>query len=111
MTDRESSDAADLPGLQAELAEIRSKGFEAADVIALAGYVGAAPNDDMIRLHPGLDDMSMSIDIVASDILATRAAPATSMPMGGVIVWLSRTANVTYRRTRTVQATAQQVTR
>lgn len=111
MEERTSEDAEGFLRPQAELTEIMSKGFAAADVIALAGYVGAAPSDDVVRLHPGLDDLSTSIDIAAGDVLATREAPATTMPMGGVVVWLSRTANVTYRRTRTVQATAQQVTR
>lgn len=111
MADREPTASDDGPRPQAELVEIRSKGFEAADVIALAGYVGAPPSDGVVRLHPGLDDMSTSIDIAASDILATRDGPTTSMPLGGVIVWLSRTADVTYRRTRTVLATAQQVRR
>lgn len=94
-----------------ELARMAAAGVDVAEVIALAGYIGASAKDDVVRLHPELDDMSISIDIPKSDILAVRDAPAPTMPMGGVVVWLARTAEVTFRRTRTVSATAQQVRR
>lgn len=92
-----------------ELDQLASSGAEMADVIALRGYVGSQPGDEVLRLYPGLEDMSVSVDIPADEILATKDAPAATMPMGGVIVWVSRTANVKFRRTRTVATTAQQV--
>lgn len=92
-----------------ELEQMASSGAEMADVIALRGYVGSQPGDAVLRLYPGLEDMSISVDIPAEEILATKDAPAETMPMGGVIVWVSRTANVKFRRTRTVSTTAQQV--
>jgi hypothetical protein len=94
-----------------ELARMTAEGVDVAEVIALAGYVGASGKQELVRLHPELDDMSVSIDIAKSDILAIRDAPAPTMPLGGVIVWLARTADVTFRRTRTVSSTAQQVRR
>jgi hypothetical protein len=111
VAERKTKGAEEFPDQQAELALIRSKGFDPADVVALAGYVGVAPSDEVLRLHPGLDDMAMSIDILKSDVLATREAPTNTMPMGGVVVWVSRTADVTYRHTRTVMAKAQRLTR
>jgi len=96
--------------IHAELARLNAEGVDVADVIALAGYVGAAPRDGLIRLHPGLEDLSLSIDISAGDIVATRDAPTSTMPLGGVVLWVYRTAEVTFRRTRTVRATAQTVT-
>src|SRR5690348_1739652 len=85
-----------------ELDQILASGVDMADVIALRGYVGSKPDDAVLRLHPGLEDLSISVEIPADEILATKDAPAETMPMGGVIVWVSRTANVTFRRTRTV---------
>jgi hypothetical protein len=95
--------------IHAELARMDADGVDVAGVIALAGYVGSAPKDGLVRLHPGLEDLSVSLDINVDDIVATREAPASTMPLGGVVVWVSRTAEVTFRRTRTVAATAQQV--
>jgi hypothetical protein len=93
----------------AELAELGAAGVEAADVIALLGYVGSSPKEGVVRLHPRLGDLSVSIDIAATDVLLTREAPEATLPLGGVVLWVSRTADVTFRRTRTVAATAQQV--
>jgi hypothetical protein len=92
-----------------ELARLNADGVDIAGLIALAGYAGAAPKEGVVRLHPGLEDLSVSLDIAAADIVATRDAPVSTMPLGGVIVWVARTAEVTFRRTRTVAASAQQV--
>jgi hypothetical protein len=94
-----------------ELIEMAETGAEMSDVIALRGYVGPSPREGVVRLYPGLDDMSVSVDIPSGEIVATKDAPKVTMPMGGVIVWVTRTANVTVRRTRTVLTTAQQVKR
>ena len=102
-------DAKDQVPVHAELARLDADGVDVAGVIALAGYVGAPPKDGVVRLYPGLEDLSASIDISAADIVATRDAPTSTMPLGGVVIWVSRTAEVTFRRTRTVTATAQQV--
>lgn len=95
--------------VHAELARMEADGVDVAGVIALAGYVGTPPSDGVVRLHPRLEDLSVSLDISADDIVATRDAPTSTMPLGGVVVWVIRTAEVTFRRTRTVSATAQQV--
>jgi hypothetical protein len=92
-----------------ELARMAAEGVDVSTVVALAGYAGEPPSDGVVRLHPDLVDLSVSIDISADDIVATRDAPSETMPLGAVVVWLSRTAEVTFRRTRTVKATAQQV--
>jgi hypothetical protein len=93
----------------AEVAELDAAGVDSADVIALLGYVGAPPKEGTVRLHPRLGDLSVSIDIAATDVLLTREAPTETLPLGGVVLWVSRTADVTFRRTRTVASTAQQV--
>jgi hypothetical protein len=92
-----------------ELARMDAEGVDVSAVIALAGYAGAPPREGVVRLHPDLVDLGISIDISADDIVATRDAPSDTMPLGGVVIWVSRTAEVTFRRTRTVKATAQQV--
>jgi hypothetical protein len=92
-----------------ELARMAAEGVDVSTVIALAGYAGEPPGEGVVRLHPDLVDLSVSIDISADDIVATKDAPAATMPLGAVVVWVSRTAEVTFRRTRTVKATAQQV--
>ena len=92
-----------------ELEQMASSGVEMADVIALRGYVGSKPGDEVVKLYPGLEDMSISVEIPADEILATKEAPLATMPLGGVIVWVSRTADVKFRRTRTVSTTAQEV--
>ena len=92
-----------------ELEQMASSGVEMADVIALRGYVGSKPGDEVGKLYPGLEDMSISVEIPADEILATKEAPLATMPLGGVIVWVSRTADVKFRRTRTVSTTAQEV--
>ena len=97
------------PQPHVDIAQMKANGHDPADVIALAGYVGVAPSDDVVRLHPGLDDMSLSVDIDARDIVATTDAPVSTMPMGGVVVWVIRTAEVKFRKTRTVSARAQQM--
>ena len=63
-----------------ELEQMVSSGVEMADVIALRGYVGSKPGDDVVKLYPGLEDMSISVDIPADEILATKEAPAATMP-------------------------------
>jgi hypothetical protein len=107
---KKSEDNHNFP-IQAELARLDAEGVDIAGVIALLGYIGPSPKEGVVRLHPRLGDLSVSIDIDATSILATREAPATALPLGGVIVWVSRTADVTFRRTRTVSATALQVKR
>jgi len=88
-----------------ELARMAAEGVDVSAVIALAGYVDEPPSDGVVRLHPDLVDLSVSIDISTDDIVATRDAPTETMPLGGVVVWVPRTAEVTFRRTRTVKAT------
>jgi hypothetical protein len=105
---KKPEDKPDIP-INAELARMDADGVDVADVIALAGYVGRSPKEGVVRLHPGLQDLSISIDIAASDIVATREAPAATMPLGGVVLWVSGSADVTFRRTRTVVAAAQEV--
>jgi hypothetical protein len=94
---------------QPDLARLDADGVDVAGVIALLGYVGPSPDERIIRLHPHFGDLSVSIDIAVTDVILTREAPAAILPWGGVVVWVSRTADVTVRRTRTATAKAQQV--
>jgi hypothetical protein len=108
MATNESDQGNEIP-THAELARMEANDVDVAGVLALAGYVGASPKEGVVRLHPRLEDLSVSIDIVAADIVATRDAPASTMPFGGVVIWVARTAEVTFRRTRTLAVTAQEV--
>ncbi len=107
MAAKKSEDNHEIP-IQAELARMSADGVDVANVIALAGYVGVSPHEGVVRLHPSLGELSISIDVAATDILASREAPASTMPLGGVVLWVSRNAAVTFRRTRTVVAPALQ---
>ncbi|WP_280301500.1 hypothetical protein [Nocardia neocaledoniensis] len=104
-------EASDIPGMvpHPDLKRLADEGHDLSAVIALTGYLGAAPHADMVRLYRGLEDLSVSIDISRGDILKTTDAPTSTMPLGGVIVWVARTAEVTFRRTRTVSTTAGRV--
>src|SRR5690348_4506103 len=53
--------------VHAELARMEADGVDVAGVIALAGYVGAPPSEGVVRLHPGLEDLSVSLDISRSE--------------------------------------------
>lgn len=111
MSAEEPANARHLSSDMSPLGELAEQRTEFDDLIALTGYVGVAPAAGKMRLHPSLDDLSISVDIAEADVVATRDAPQSTMPLGGVIVWVSRVADVTFRRTRTVSATAAQVRR
>lgn len=109
MSDGTSSDADNI-SINSELARLVANGVDVDGVIALTGYVGASPNEEVLRMYPGLEDLSVSIDIPKRDILRTMDAPTSTTAVGGVVIWVLRTTGVTLRRTRTVSTTAQQAT-
>ena len=73
-----------------------------ANVRALRGYVGPSKDADRLRLYPSLGDLSFSIEIAKSDIVASAAAPETLLPHGGTVVWVRPEAEITSHGSRTI---------
>jgi hypothetical protein len=65
-----------------------------ADVRAFRGYVGPDQNNGRVRLYPSLGDLSFSIEINKSDIVASAAAPESLLPHGGTVIWTRPDAEV-----------------
>lgn len=70
------------------------------NVRAFRGYVGPSKESGRVRLYPSLGDLSFSIEINKSDIVATAAAPETLLPHGGTVIWVKPDAEVTCRGDR-----------
>jgi hypothetical protein len=64
------------------------------NAIALTGFVVPAGRDGYIRLFPGLNNMSRSIEIAESDIVATVELPKSGL--GAVAIWVKRDAALHY---------------
>ena len=47
-----------------------------------------------MRLYPSLGDLSFSIEINKSDIVASAAAPESLLPHGGTVIWVKPDAEV-----------------
>jgi hypothetical protein len=67
------------------------------NVRAFRGYVGPDKDSGRVRLYPSLGDLSFSIEINKSDIVATAAAPETLLPHGGTVIWVKPDAEVICR--------------
>lgn len=65
-----------------------------ANVRAFRGYVGPEKDKGRVRLYRSLGDLSFSIEINKSDIVASAAAPETLLPHGGTVVWVKPDAEV-----------------
>lgn len=96
---------------QAALAELADRGIDVGDVVAIAGYVGSSTDDAVVRLYPRLDDLAVSVEVAAADILTTADAPTGALPLGGTVLWLRQSAELTVRRSRTVPASSRLVRR
>ena len=64
------------------------------DLRAFRGYVGPNSDRGRVRLYPSLGDLSFSIEIDKSDIVASAAAPESLLPHGGTVVWVKPGAEV-----------------
>jgi hypothetical protein len=64
------------------------------NVRAFRGYIGPERDNGRVRLYPSLGDLSFSIDINRSDIVASAAAPETLLPHGGTVIWVKPDAEV-----------------
>ena len=64
---------------------------------AFRGYVGPDKNNGRVSLFPSLGDLSFSIEINKSDIVASAAAPETLLPHGGTVIWVKPDAEVVCR--------------
>lgn len=80
-----------------------------ANAMCLRGYVGPS-SEGHVRLYPGLDDLSESVEIARADIVHTAEA-ADSSPPGATSIWVKRDAEVTYYRIETVRTPAQALPR
>ena len=60
------------------------------NAITLTGFVGPAEREGYIRLFLGLNNMSRSIEIAESDIVATVDLPKSGL--GAVAIWVKRDA-------------------
>ena len=65
-----------------------------ANVRAYRGYVGPDKDSGRVRLYPSLGDLSFSIEINKSDIVASAAAPESLLPHGGTVIWVRPDAEV-----------------
>jgi hypothetical protein len=68
-----------------------------ANVRAFRGYVGPDKDSGRVRLYPSLGDLSFSIEINKSDIVASAAAPEWLLPHGGTVIWVKPDAEVVCR--------------
>lgn len=110
MADNEKTDySSGIAAIHPALAKLAAEGVDVAEVIGLRGVVGAPPGDGVLRLHPRLDDLTISVDIAAKDVV--HVTTATDLPNDVVVVWVRRTNEVTFRRTRIVQTSAEAVSR
>jgi hypothetical protein len=58
--------------------------------VTLTGFVAPSGRPGYVRLFPGLDNMSKSIEIAESDIVATVDLPKSGL--GAVAIWVKRDA-------------------
>ena len=60
------------------------------NAITLTGFIAPAAREGYVRLFPGLNNMSRSIEIAESDIIATVDLPKSGL--GAIAIWVKRTA-------------------
>ena len=74
------------------------------DAITLTGFVAPAARDGYVRLFPGLHNLSRSIEIAESDIIATADLPKSSL--GAVALWVKRSAAIQFNLRRSAESCA-----
>jgi hypothetical protein len=109
MASEEGSDSAqaasaEIPSTHPVLARLAADGVDFSEVVGLRGLVGIAPGEGLFRLHPRLDDLTISVDIATGDVLHVAAG---ELPDDIVVAWVWRNADVTFRRTRVVHTSAE----
>lgn len=65
-----------------------------ANVRAFRGYVGPDKDNGRVALYPSLGDLTFSIEINKSDIVASAAAPELLLPHGGTVIWVKPDAEI-----------------
>jgi hypothetical protein len=76
------------------------------DAVTLTGFVAPAGREGYIRLIPGLNNMSRSIEIAESDIVATTDLPKSGL--GAVAIWVKRDAPIQFTLTKSAASCAVQ---
>jgi hypothetical protein len=61
---------------------------------AFRGYVGPNKDNERVRLYPSLGDLSFSIEVNKSDIVASAPAPESLLPHGGTVIWVKPDAEI-----------------
>jgi hypothetical protein len=107
-SDSTQAASAAIPSAHPVLARLAADGVDLSEVVGLRGVVGAAPGEGLLRLHPKLDDLTISVDIATADVL--HVAPG-ELPSDTVVVWVWRNTDVTFRRTRVIHTSAEDVGR
>jgi hypothetical protein len=64
--------------------------------IALTGFLAPSGREGYVRLFPGLDDMTRSIEIAESDVLQTVELPRSGL--GAVAIWVRKDADIHHHR-------------
>ncbi|MCX4821175.1 hypothetical protein OG883_14895 [Streptomyces sp. NBC_01142] len=78
------------------------------NAITLTGFLAPSGHEGHVRLFPGLNNMSRSIEIAESDIVATVELPKSGL--GAVAVWVKRDAALHHRLTEKAEACAARTT-
>lgn len=84
------------------VARLAADGCE--EAITLTGFIGPSARADYVRLFTGLNNMSRSIEIAKSDIVATVDLPKSGL--GAVAVWVKRDAALHHHRIETAESCA-----
>jgi hypothetical protein len=64
--------------------------------VALTGFLAPSTREGYVRLFPGLDDMTRSIEIAERDVLHTVELPKSDL--GAVAVWVRKDADIHHHR-------------
>lgn len=70
--------------------------------ISLTGFIAPSTRDGHVRLFPGLDDMTRSIEIAEQDVLQTVELPKSGL--GAVAVWVRKDADIHHHRVEKLEA-------
>lgn len=76
---------------------LRQLGQRPEDAVAILGYVRPSEDGKRVTVFARLDSLEESVDIEASDVLATADAPESVLPLRGTMLWIKKGAHVTYR--------------
>jgi hypothetical protein len=107
-SDSTQAASAAIPSAHPVLARLAADGVDLSEVVGLRGLVGTAPGEGLLRLHPQLNDLTISVDIATADVLHVAAG---ELPSDTVVAWVWRNTDVTFRRTRVVHTSAEDVSR